>query len=440
MKFYLVFVIFFIIGVLRVHGQSDSIRLSLSELIDMALKKNPSVQIMHNNITQAGNNYSLQPFLPQVDAIARYNLSHTDSKRIFQDSEQEFPNTYSENMGVGVSLSWRIFDGLGMFASFKHSRLNVSVEEVEKRRVVEALVVDLSETYYRIVVQQHRVEAAKQLMNLSRERFRIITEQVNIGSASGMDLHQARLDLNADSSYLVRQNEILHNAYIEINQLINQPLRRMNFISDTIFLGSLLVEDDLILMVEENNSALISEELGVAMSSQELKMAKAQRFPIIDFVTGYNYSRAETPASVMQFSEANGYNYGLEASLNIFNGFEVGRTVKNNKLEIQNRKLSYEETYLMVMGELHSLYATYLNNLMMVDFEKQNVAVALANLDLALERYELGVLSGLGFREFQLGYINATDRFLDGLYQSKVLELSLLVLSGQMDEFMIRIN
>ncbi len=76
----------------------------------------------------------------------------------------------------------------------------------------------------------------------------------------------------------------------------------------------------------------------------------------------------------------------------------------------------------------------------MLDFEKQNVDVARANLDLALERYELGVLSGLGFREFQLGYINAVDRSLDALYQSKVLELSLLVLSGQMDEFLTRIN
>src|SRR5690554_3144446 len=87
-----------------------------------------------------------------------------------------------------------------------------------------------------------------------------------------------------------------------------------------------------------------------------------------------------------------------------------------------------------------ALPISYLNNLMMVDFEKQNVEVARANLDLALERYELGVLSGLGFREFQLGYINAVDRSLESMYQSKVLELSLLVLSGQMEEFMGRIR
>ncbi len=444
MKSYIIIAIVLLSGLLNVHGQEQASPatavMSLSEIIDKALEQNPSVQIMHNRKRQAGNNHTTQPFLPTVGGTARYNKSSSDTRRVFQDNEQEFPNTSSENVNAGVSLSWTLFDGLGMFATYKRSALSLSVSEVETRRVVENLVVDLSHTYYRIVAQQHRVEAAMQLMDLSRERFRIITEQVNIGTASGMDLQQARLDLNADSSHLVRQKELLQNAYININQLINQPLRQSGFVGDTILLGAALVEDDLVLMAEENNASLVSNDLGIAITREELKLAQARRFPTVNFVTGYTYSRAESPASVMQFSESNGYNYGLEASLNIFNGFEVNRAVKNSRIEIENRQLTYDETRLMVMGELHSLYNTYLNNLMMVDFEKQNVEVARANLDLALERYELGVLSGLGFREFQLGYINAVDRSLDALYQSKVLELSLLVLSGQMNEFMTRIR
>jgi outer membrane protein len=444
MKSYIIITVVLLVGLSNVQSQeqesTDTSVMPLSEIIDKALEQNPSVQIMRNRTWQADNNYTIQPFLPTVGGTARYNQSHSDTKRVFQNNEQEFPNTSSENLNAGVSLSWTLFDGLGMFATYKRSALMLTVSEVETRRVVENLVVDLSHTYYRIVAQQHRVEAAMQLMDLSRERFRIITEQVNIGTASGMDLQQARLDLNADSSYLVRQKELLQNAYININQLINQPLRQSDFVGDTILLGAPLVEDDLVLMTEENNAALVSNDLGIAITREELKLAQARRFPTVNLVTGYTYSRAESPASVMQFSESNGYNYGLEASLNIFNGFEVNRAIKNSRIEIENRHLTYDETRLMVMGELHSLYNTYLNNLMMVDFEKQNVDVARANLDLALERYELGVLSGLGFREFQLGYINAVDRSLDALYQSKVLELSLLVLSGQMDEFLVRIK
>src|SRR5690554_7689788 len=74
-----------------------------------------------------------------------------------------------------------------------------------------------------------------------------------------------------------------------------------------------------------------------------------------------------------------------------------------------------------------ALPISYLNNLMMVDFEKQNVDVARANLDLALERYELGVLSGLGFREFQLGYINRSEEHTSELQSRPHLVCRLLL-------------
>lgn len=443
MKNYLIICVFVVLG-LRVAAQSEQEHLveeqPLSALIEQALEQNPTVRMVRNRWQQADNNHSLQPFLPSVGGTARYNKSQTDSKRTFNEQEQDFSNTTSENLSAGVSLSWTLFDGLGMFANYRRSAYQLDAAELETRRVVEQLVGDLADLYFRIVVQQHRLEAAEQLMDLSRERFRIITEQVNIGTASGMDLQQARLDLNADSSLLVRQKEALQGAYIQMNQLMNQPLKRHGFVGDTILLGAPLVEDDLLLMALENNVNLVANELGMAITEQELRLAQARRYPNINFVSGYTYSRAETPASVITFNESKGFNYGLEASMNIFNGFEVNRNVRNARIELENRRLSYEETELAIKGQLHTLYNTYLNNLMMVDFEKQNVEVARANLDLALERYELGVLSGLGFREFQLGYINAVDRSLESMYQSKVLELSLLVLSGQMEEFMGRIR
>lgn len=420
----------------------DIAPISLSQLIDLGLESNPQVQIMINRSEMARNNHSYQPFLPSVRGTGRYNKSRTESKITLAQGEgvtRQFRDARSENLNGGINLSWRLFDGLAMFASFNRTAWNLSLSEMQTRRTVEDLVVNISNQYYRIVVQQHRVDAAHQLMNLSRERFRIITEKVNIGTASGMDLQQARLDFNADSSYYVRQTESLRNAYVRLNRLVNQDLSNSMYVSDTISLGLPLVQDDLELMALENNSLLAASTLGINISQEELRLAAAARYPTLDFVTGYSYNRSESPASVTTFNQSKGFNYGLEASMNIFNGSQVNRAIKNARIEIENRELTYEDAKLQVFSELATLYNTYINNLLMVDFERQNVEVSRNNLNLALERYELGVLSGLGFREFQLSYINAVDRSLDAMYQSKVLELSLLVLSGQMEEFLERI-
>lgn len=46
-------------------------------------------------------------------------------------------------------------------------------------------------------------------------------------------------------------------------------------------------------------------------------------------------------------------------------------------------------------------------NLLMVGFERESADVAEKNLDAALEKYKLGSLSGIEFREFQRSYLDA---------------------------------
>jgi outer membrane protein TolC len=290
------------------------------------------------------------------------------------------------------------------------------------------------------LVQNTRVEAAVKTLDLSRERYRIVEEKVNIGSSSGMDLHQARLDFNADSSYLVRQKELLMNSYIHLNRLMNMDFTLKSYVDDSIILGTVLSLSDLELATINNNTTLLASALGIRQSNADLKQARAARYPTLNFISGYSLSRIDAPTESIIFREANTFSYGLEGSLGIFNGFQINRNIKNASLELENKNLGYEDAKLEVLSELHSLYNTYVNNLMMVGFEQENVLVSQTNLDLALERYDLGALSGLGFREFQISYLNAVDRSLAAMYQAKVIELSLLIISGQMDEFVMRIR
>jgi outer membrane protein TolC len=211
------------------------------------------------------------------------------------------------------------------------------------------------------------------------------------------------------------------------------------YIADTILLGFPLNLNRLEFETKEYNTALIASRLGMEQTTADLKIARSARFPVLNFSTGYSYNRSETPSSISTFSQSSGFNYGFDISIPIFNGFQVNRNIKNTKIELENQKLSYEETELQLMSDLHMLYNTYSNSLMMVDFENQNMEVTLFNLELALERYELGALSGLDFLEFQLSYLNAMDRLLSAMYQAKANELSLLVISGQMEEFLERI-
>lgn len=117
--------------------------------------------------------------------------------------------------------------------------------------------------------------------------------------------------------------------------------------------------------------------------------------------------------------------------MNIFDRLENRRKIKNAELEVENAEWSYKETELQTLADLAQLYNTYENNLQIVSFENESADVAFENLDAALEKYKLGSLSGIEFREFQRSYIDAVDRKLSAIYQAKVSELSLMLISGQ---------
>ena len=69
--------------------------------------------------------------------------------------------------------------------------------------------------------------------------------------------------------------------------------------------------------------------------------------------------------------------------------------------------------------------------------ERQNLVIATENLDIAAERFKLGDLSGLEFRDAQRSFLDAELRFNKLSLEIKLLETALLQLSGNLQSRII---
>ena len=63
--------------------------------------------------------------------------------------------------------------------------------------------------------------------------------------------------------------------------------------------------------------------------------------------------------------------------------------------------------------------------------EKENLVAAQENYRIAIDRYKLGELSGIELREAQNSLLEAEERLSVAEYSTKICEISLLQLSGQ---------
>ncbi len=404
--------------------------MNLDEAIMVALENNYSLKISRNDESIAQNNVSLAPFLPTITGTGRQSQTNNNTESSTAESDRTRNKLYT----AGVTLNWRLFDGLGMFTDYSRQQEMLAMSSQRVKINVENLIMRVCSEYYNIIVQQNRMQSALTSLTLSRSRYENAEEKYFLGVISGLDLQQARIDLNADSSAVLSQQETVISAYIRMTNLLNAGHDIDFNINDTIILAPEIDIDSLRERTLQYNNQLILARPGERLSDFALQSVRADRYPTLNFSTGYNFSRNEYPWQADSYNQTNGLNWGFNMSWNIFSGLETSRRIANAKIEAESSRLSYLDIENEILGELDLLYNTYRNNIIVASFETQSAEVARASLEIAMERYRLGSLSGLEFREYQNNYLNAINRRLTALYQAKISEIGLRLLAGELTE------
>jgi outer membrane protein TolC len=405
--------------------------LNLDNCVQQALETNYGIKIAKNteNISRV-NLKSYSVFLPEIygDASQRSAISNKDAN----GNETAFNNSNSLNAGASINLNWRIFDGLSMFFTNAQNKASLDISRLNTVLGVEQLIANVCAAYYNVWVQTKLLEASENIVEISNQRFNIANSKYQIGGISGLEYRQSKIDLNADSSVLMLQQQAITNAYISLNKLINSDLTKENYVQDTLVLLPLFNYNEIVDSALLQNTTLLIYKKGIHLSELQVKNTISQFFPTIDFATGYQFSYTQTPASTTIQNQSNGFYWGFTARIPIFSRMEHLRNNKIAKYELQNAELQYKEIELEVLSALTELYNVYKNNHKLLNFEMENVEITSETLDIAIEKYRIGSLSGVEFREFQRAYIEAVKRRMSASHQAKVSEIGLQLLSGKL--------
>jgi outer membrane protein TolC len=408
--------------------------LTLENCVQQALESNYGIQIAKNseNISRT-NLKSYNVFLPAIYGDASHRSNYANSTRTDANgNETEFKNVNSLNAAASVNLNWRIFDGLSMFFTNSKNKALLDISTLNTVLEMEQLIANVSAAYYNVWIQTKLLEATENIVDISMQRFNIADSKYQIGAISGLEYRQSKIDLNADNSQLMLQKQALTNAYISLNTLMTTDLTQENYVQDTLALLALFNYKQIVDSALQSNTSLLIHQKGIRFSELEVKNSLSQFFPTLDFSTGYQYSNAKTPASLSTQTMSHGAYWGFTARIPIFSRLENVRNNKIAKYQLQNAELQYKDVEINVLSALAELYNIYKNNHTLLDFEMENVEITSETLEIALEKYRIGSLSGVEFREFQRSYIEAVKRLMNASYQAKVSEIGLQLLSGKL--------
>ena len=394
---------------------------SLRRCIETGLERNYSIRIIRNEQIVSENNATAgnAGYLPTADISGA--LSGTGD---------------SETANAGLSMNWTLFDGFGIQAEYARLKELRNLGELNTRMAIEDFIANISGEYYNQIRQNTRLRNLTSTLALSRERLRIVEERYFIGSMSRLDLQQAQVDFNADSSAVLNQLEVVHRSRTHLNQLMAMDkaeaavLLKDSAIHPNVFLD----EAELWKRTMESNVSLLIIRKNVSLSNLDLKKAQSRNYPYLRLNAGYGYTANWTGTA--DPAQKLGGNYGLTIGFSLFDGFNKKREQRNARIQIENRELSRRELELSLQTEMSNQWMAYENNLNLWNLEKENLVAAQENFRIAIERYRLGDLSGIQLREAQNSLLNAEERQSIAEFATKLCEISLLQLSGQLSDYL----
>src|SRR5690606_110991 len=144
------------------------------------------------------------------------------------------------------------------------------------------------------------------------------------------------------------------------------------------------------------------------------------------------FSESENSLGFTTQNNAQGWNYGFGASIDIFNGSNQNRNEKIAKLQVENSTLAIEQQKQTIKSQLATAFQTYLSNITLIELETSNEEIAKENLDITMAKYRIGTIPTIEFRTAQLNYINAQLRLSNAKYEAKLSEVVLKQLAGNL--------
>lgn len=409
--------------------------LKLEDAVKIALENNYDIKLAANNlkIDETNSSAGNSGMLPNITANVVNNNSLQNITQTQSDgSQKSLDGAKNLSLNYGVSLDWTVFDGMKMFAKREQLKVLQKQGEAELKMTIFTKISDVYATYFDLVQQQKQLAALDTTIVISNERLNTAKNRYSIGKASKLEVLNAQVDLNTDTSSKLKQLEMYQNAKIKLNQILARD-SKINFkVTDEITLDKSIKIDELQDLSQKQNPQLQAQILEKNSADLQLKQVKAGRYPTVKINSGYNFSHTEASLGFVTQSQGRGLTYGFSASVPIFNGFYQSRNEKIAKIQVDNAAIQLQQLQTTLNAELETAFQSYQTNLQLTDVEKNNVDIAKQNLEITLSKFKIGTITPIEYRTAQSNYVAALVRLSNSEFQTKLNEITLKSLSGSL--------
>ena len=425
--------------------------LSLEEALRIALRNNPGMQAVRNDITVAdwNLNSAYGALLPSASLNSSLSWQGAGEQRFgsitadqlgFQDQPSFLFSSY--NAGVNFSLSGRTLMAPGQ------AKRNRDATRAQVRTAEAGLRFNVTRAYLEALRQAEGLSLAEQELSRAEVNLRLAQARQEVGSGNTIDVHQAEVNVGRAQITLLQSRTGVQNARIRLLQQLGVNLR-----AEPTLETSFVVTEPTWAAEDLNELAMAGNPDLQAMRAQEesarygVRMARSSYFPSVSLSAGLsgftrqasstagqeaqaiaggvarvqqcmslndllsllpdppppqNCSLLATPESALEAirSQNNAFPFnftgqppsvGFSISIPVFQGLGRQRDLESARAQLNDNRYRVVEQELALRADIDSRTAIVRTAYESALIEVRNQELADEQLRLAQERYRLGL-------------------------------------------------
>lgn len=390
--------------------------LTLDHAVAIALENNLNIKVARSDAEITSNKASRgnAGLLPTLGAGINTNYSEHASDELSSSGSLNF--------------SYTLFDGFGGQYSYKLLNLQKDQADLSARYQIESTIANVITGFYDISEKSDDLLVAGDNLAISKDRLKRNEAKYEYGNINKLEVLNAKVDFNRDSSSYLKAQQNYDEATRELNVLLGRSVEtELQIIPDAsdfrVFDLNQLKDEAL-----NNNADYLIKRSQLEASEISEKKAKSSQLPSLKLTSNYNYYENKI-AGTNSNSQLSG---GLSLSMNIFDGKKKRITIANAKIEKQISVFQEQEQRLQLEKNIVHALASYEYNLQLLSLEEDALEASKLNFEQSREYYHLGQISSTTYREAQLNYVEAQNKRSAARYQAKRSEINIKKISGSL--------
>jgi len=399
-------------------SQEQTKEWDLQDCIAYAIEHNISVKqgALSTQLKEAEVARAKMDFYPSVNGNIGTSFSFDTPQR-----NQAFTNNF------GVSSNATLYNGNRNKNLLKRAKKDVEISVLNTAATQDRITLNVVNAYLNILYNIESVKIAKEQVNIGEKLVTKMQELVAAGVHARNDSFQVEANLAANEESLVKAENNLDLALLDLSQILQIPHKDF-------YIASVNIDIDAA-KLRYNDSDFIFEKAllwrpeierakkNIENATIDIALANAGKLPLLtasySFGTNYYYDveTAVTQSGYFKQLENNrGHSVGLSMAIPIFdkNVTKIG----GQKAQIQKEMATYtlENEKIILRATVERAYIDAKTSLKTYEAAKKSVTAQEEAFRTAQERYDSGVLTSYDFDQVRNQLVNAQSAFIRAKY------------------------